>query len=166
MTPTRPAVLLALVAGFAVLGYLLADLAYGSVPSLPVSAPVTLALLAVAEAGMAKVVRDRVRQRRDAAGRPPRRPLHPVQVARAAALAKASSPAGAVALGVYSGLFAWTAQRRDVLAAAERDVAVSGLSALAALALVAAALLLERACRVPEVSDDDPDDEPPLGSRT
>jgi hypothetical protein len=154
-------VLLALAVGLAALGYLLADVAYGAVPELPVSAPVTLALLALAEGGMAKVVRDRVRHKRDAAGRPPRRPLHPVQVARAAALAKASSPAGAVALGVYAGLFAWTARRSDELAAASRDAVVSGLSALAALALVVAALLLERACRVPEP----PQDEPPLGSR-
>jgi hypothetical protein len=161
VTPTRLPVLLALAVGCTVLGYLLADAAYGSVPALPVSAPVTLALLAVAEAAMAKVVRDRVRHHRDAAGRPPRRALHPVQVARAAALAKASSPAGAIAFGVYAGLFAWTAQRSDVLAAASRDVVVSGLSALAALALVVAALLLERACRVPEA----PEDEPPLGSQ-
>lgn len=159
MTPTRPAVLLALAAGFAVLGYLLAEVAYGSVPVLPLSAPVTLALLAVAEGGMAKVVRDRVQHRRDRDGRPPRRPLHPVQVARAAALAKASSPTGAVVLGVYAGLFAWTAQHRE-LAAADRDVVVSGLSALAGLGLVVAALLLERACRVP----DPPEEDPPLGS--
>lgn len=160
MTPTRPSLLVALAAGFAVLGYLLADLAYGSVPTLPLSAPVTLALLAVAEGGMAKVVRDRVQHRRGRDGRPPRRPLHPVQVARAAALAKASSPTGAVVLGGYAGLFAWTARISDTNEAASRDVVVSGLSALAGLALVVAAVLLERACRVP----DPPEDDPPLGS--
>ena len=153
MTPTRPGPLLALVAGFAALLYVLADTAYGSVPTLPVYAPVTLVLLAVTELGMAKVVTDRLAHRRDARGRPRGRAIHPMQVARAAVLAKASSVTGAVLLGAYGGLFAWTLPRRDELAVAERDALVSGLTALAALALVVAALVLERACRTP----DDPD---------
>ena len=153
MRPTRPGPLLALVAGFAVVLYVLADRAYGSVPALPVFAPVTLALLAVTELGMAKVVADRLAHRRDRSGRPRGRPLHPMQVARAAVLAKASGVTGAVLLGAYAGLFAWTLPRRAELAVAERDTAVAGLSALAALALVVAALVLERVCRTP----DDPD---------
>ncbi len=150
MTPTRPGPLLALVAGFAVLFYVLADTAYGSVPQLPVYAPVTLVLLAVTELGMAKVVADRLAHRRDRRGRPRGRPLHPLQVARAAVLAKASSTTGALLLGAYGGLFAWTLPRRAELALAERDAIVSGVSALAALGLVVAALVLERACRTPE----------------
>jgi hypothetical protein len=104
--PTRPGPLLALVAGFAVLLYVLADTAYGSVPQLPVYAPVTLVLLAVTELAMAKVVADRLAHRRDRRGRPRGRPLHPTQVARAAVLAKASSTTGALLLGAYGGLFA------------------------------------------------------------
>ena len=76
--------------------------------------------------------------------------LHPVQVARAAALAKASSLTGAAVLGGYAGLLGWTAPRADTLAAAVDDLVVVSLSALAGLALLIAALLLERACRVPE----------------
>jgi hypothetical protein len=153
MTPTRPGPLLALVAGFAVAAYLLVGGAYGAVPALPVPAPVTMVLLAVAELGMAKVILDRLTRRRDARGRPRGRPLHPMQVARAVVLAKASSTAGAVLLGVYGGMFAWVLPRRAELALAERDAVISGLSALAALGLVLAALVLERACRTP----DDPD---------
>ncbi len=78
-----------------------------------------------------------------------------MQVARAAVLAKASSTTGALLLGAYGGLFAWTLPRRGELAVAESDALVSGLTALAALALVVAALLLERACRTPD--DRDPD---------
>jgi hypothetical protein len=151
--PTRPGPLLALVAGFAVLLHVLADRAYGSVPQLPVYAPVTLVLLAVTELGMAKVVSDRLAHRLDRRGRPRGRPLHPMQVARAAVLAKASSTAGAVLLGAYAGLFAWTLPRRAEQAFAERDALISGLSALSALALVAAALVLERACRTPDDRD-------------
>jgi hypothetical protein len=152
--PTRLGTLAAVVLVSAVAAYLFADNAYGSVPELPASAPVPLAMVAVLELVLAKVVRDRVLRRPSRDGRPPRRPLHPVQVARAAALAKASSPAGALLLGLYGGLFAWTAPRAGRLSAASDDVVVSGLSALAAAGLVAAALLLERACLVPTPPDD------------
>lgn len=148
MRPTRPGPLFALVALFAVLAYALAARAYGSIPVLPAYAPVSLVLLAVAELAMAKVVRDRVAHRVRSGDRV--RPLHPMQVARAAVLAKASSATGAVLLGAYGGLLAWTLPRRDELALADRDALVAGVSAGAALALVVAALLLERACRTPD----------------
>ena len=155
LTPTRPGPMAALVALFALLGYGLAETAYGSLARLPLYAPVTLVLLTVAELGMAKIVRDRLAHRPDRSGRPPVRPLHPLQVARAAVLAKASSTAGAVLLGAYAGLLGWTLPRRGELVLAERDALVAGLSALSALALVVAALLLERACRTPSASDPD-----------
>ena len=153
MTPTRPSTLLALVVGFGALAYALAAVAYGSLPRLPAYAPVSAALLAVVELGMAKVVRDRLAGRRDARGRPVGRPLHPMQVARAAVLAKASSAGGAVLLGGYAGLLAWTLPRRERVAATGDDALVAGLSALACLALVVAALVLERACRRPDDGD-------------
>jgi hypothetical protein len=162
VTPTRPTTLLGLAVVAALLAYGLAALDYGAVPQLPGGAPVPLALVAVAELLLAKVVRDRVLRRSARPGRPPRRPMHPVQVARAAALAKASSPVGALLLGAYGGLFAWTARRASELAAARDDAVVAGLSALAAALLVGAALLLERACRVP----DPPEDASRLGSRS
>ncbi len=81
--------------------------------SLPAYAPVTLVLLTVTELGMAKVVADRLAHRLDRQGRPRGRALHPMQVARAAVLAKASSVTGAVLLGGYGGLFAWTLPRRS-----------------------------------------------------
>jgi hypothetical protein len=164
MRPTRPSVLLAVALVTAALSYLLAELAYGSLPELPAGAPVPLAVLAVVELVLAKVVRDRVQRRRRRDGRPPQRRLHPMQVARAAALAKASSAAGALLLGLYAGAFVWTAQRADTLAAASDDVLVSGLSALASAGLIAAALVLERACRVPTPPDAGLDGERGLGS--
>lgn len=150
MTPTRPRTLLLLVLGFGALSYLVAALAYGSLPLLPRFAPVSVVLLAVVEVGMAKVVRDRLAHRLDPRGRPLGRPLHPMQVARAAVLAKASSAGGAVLLGLYGGLLAWTLPRRDLLVASERDAAVAALSVVSCLGLVLAALWLERACRRPD----------------
>ena len=144
MRPTRWSVLGTCAAVAAVLGWLLARTAYGDLPPLPGYAPLTLALFAVAETAMAKVVHDRVTGR----ARPGARPLHPVQVARAAALAKASSPAGALLLGGYLGLLAWLLPREAQQA--RDDAVVCALSAAGALALVVAALLLERACRTPD----------------
>ena len=149
MMPTRPAVLLALALGFGAVTYLLAVLAYGSLPQLPAYAPVSIVLLAVVELAMAKVVHDRLAHR----GNRRARPLHPMQVARAAVLAKASSAGGAVLLGAYGGLLAWTLPRRDELAATSSDALVAGVSVLACAALVLAALALERACRRPDTDD-------------
>ena len=144
MRPTRWTVLATCALVAAVLGWLLARAAYGDLPPLPGYAPLTLALFAVAETAMAKVVRDRVTGR----ARSGARPLHPVQVARAAALAKASSPTGALLLGGYLGLLLQLLPREAQQA--RDDALVCALSAAAALALVVAALLLERACRTPE----------------
>ena len=150
MTPTRPGTLLALVLGFGALAYVVAAAAYGSLPVLPRYASVSIVLLAIVEAGMAKVVRDRLNHKLDAQGRPKGRPLHPMQVARAAVLAKASSAGGAVLLGAYGGLLAWTLPRRSTIAASGEDALVAGSSAIACIGLVAAALVLERACRRPD----------------
>jgi hypothetical protein len=76
-----------------------------------------------------------------------------MQVARAAVVAKASSLGGALVAGIYGGIFLWTFARRGEVATYGEDARVSGLAALAALLIVAAALVLERACRTPP--DDD-----------
>ncbi|MBK5307215.1 MAG: DUF3180 domain-containing protein [Frankiaceae bacterium] len=152
MKPTRiPVLVLALLVA-AALGYLLAETSYADLPPLPALAPVSLALLAVVEGGMAWVVRGKVRGRR-----PSGRPMHPLQIARAAVLAKASSLAGSLIAGVYGGIFVWTFARRGEIATYGEDARVSGLSAGAALSVVVAALLLERACRTPDPPSEETD---------
>jgi hypothetical protein len=150
MRSTSLTTLALLTGAFAVNAFLLAALAYSSLPALPATAPVALGLLAAVELGMARVVRDRMAGRRAADGRPLGRPLHPMQIARAAVLAKASSPTGAVLLGVYVGLLAHVLPRRDRFASWANDALVAGASAAACLLLVVAALRLERACRTPD----------------
>ncbi len=76
------------------------------------------------------------------------RALHPLQVARAVALAKASSPTGALLAGLYTGLLVWLLPRPRSRRATTPGSAPG--SALAALLLTAAALSLERACRTPD----------------
>lgn len=144
MKPTRPTQLLGLVVVFALLGYVVYSRAYGSL-RLPAYAPVTLVLLTLVEGGMERVVRTRLAGR----GGPRARPIEPMQVARAAVFAKASSVTGAILLGGYAGILVWALPRRDELVVAGHAAAVAGASVLASLALVVAALLLERACRVP-----------------
>lgn len=156
MRPTRVRALLltAVVAG--VVGWVVGDRLYADLPPLPRYLPVTLALLAVVELGMARVVHDRVA----GSARRGARPLHPLQVARAVALAKASSPTGALLGGLYAGLLVELLPASAVQA--RSDAYVCAVSVVAGLLLVIAALALERACRTP---DPDPDRSTGLGSR-
>ncbi len=144
MRPTRLPVLLLAVLIAAAFGYLLAETSYAQIPPLPALAPVSLVLLAVVEVAMAYVVRGKVR------GRSGGRPMHALQIARAAVLAKASSLGGALITGVYGGIFVWTSGRRGDVATYGDDAHVSGLAAAASVLLVLAALVLERACRTPD----------------
>jgi hypothetical protein len=148
--PTRlPVLALALLLATA-LGYLLAETSYSQLPPLPPAAPVTLALLALLEGWLAYLVRGRIRGRRQGG-----RPMHALQIARAAVLAKASSLGGAVVGGAYAGIFVWTFGRRGDVATYGNDARVAGLAAAAGIGLVGAALLLERSCRTPSPPTDD-----------
>ena len=150
MKPTRVPLLLLVLLLAAAIGYLIAETSYSDLPPLPPLAPVSLGLLALVEGLMAAIVRSKVRGRR-----PSGRPMHPLQIARAAVLAKASSLGGAVVGGVYGGIFVWTFARRGEVATYGADARVSGLAALAAVVLIVMALLLERACRTPSPPSDD-----------
>ncbi|GAC1443513.1 MAG: DUF3180 domain-containing protein [Mycobacteriales bacterium] len=144
MRPTRLRVLLLATVLAVALGYLLAATSYAQIPPLPALAPVSLVLLAVVEGALSFVVRGKIR------GRSGGRPMHALQVARAAVLAKASSLAGALIGGVYGGIFGWTFGRRGDVATYGDDARVAGLAAGGSLLFVVAALLLERACRTPD----------------
>ncbi|MCW2601043.1 MAG: hypothetical protein JWM02_2872 [Frankiales bacterium] len=142
MTPTRLRTLLAMAALTGLFGWFIINLRTGDLLALPYLAPVTAGLIALFELVLAKVVRDKVR------GRSTHRPMHPLQVARALVLAKASSATGALLVGLYGGLLVWFVQH-DSLRVAASNASVAGASLAASLALVVAALLLERSCRTP-----------------
>lgn len=150
MTPTRLRTLVVLAGLTAVSGWLLIDVRTGDLLALPYLAPVTAGVIALFELGLAKVVRDKVR------GRSRGRQMHPLQVARALVLAKASSATGALLVGLYGGLWAWFLQH-DALRVAAANATVAGLSMGASLVLVVSGLLLERACRTPDRPQDLPD---------
>ena len=147
MTPTSWRAVVGAVLGAGVLGWLLLNGAYGDLVRLPTYAAVTAGLMAVFELVLARVVSQKVR------GVGAGRPMHPLQIARAVVLAKASSAGGALLVGFYGGYLLWVAQRTDELRSASHDAVIAGLSAGASLLLVVAALLVERACRTPDLPD-------------
>jgi hypothetical protein len=141
MRPSRSSILLALALGVGVLSWLVVRAHYSSLPALPVVGPVTLVGLAGFELMYAFSVRSRLRN-------PGTRPLEPLFVAKLAVLAKASSHAAAIVAGMYGGFLAYTLAHLggDKINA---DSRASGLSVVASLALMGAALFLEYSCRVP-----------------
>lgn len=133
--------------------YLLVRADYGSLPPLPRLAGVTLLVLAVVEAALGSSLRARIRRRRGT------KPVPPLTAARALALAKASSLAGAVMVGAWLGVLAYVLPAGGAgNSAAGGDTVSAAVGAGCAVALVAAGLWLEYCCRTPEGPDstDDP----------
>ena len=132
--------------------------AYVSLPPLPWTAVPTLLLLAIGEAYTGWNIRGRIQGKpsgRGPNGKPEVKPVEPLMVARMAALGKASATAAAVLAGLFGGFAAYLGDSLDK-STPRHDFIVSAGTFVAAVALIAAALLLEWACRVPR----DPDDEP------
>jgi hypothetical protein len=170
LTPIRRRDLLVLAAGLAIASWLLVRATYGDLPALDWWLPAPLAVLAVAEALGARTLRARLtvlreaRNRRGTRGQPAQvRPVEPMLVARLAVLAQASAWVGAGFGGIWAGVLAHTAPRVGELQAAGPDALTAVLGIVASAGLVAAALLLEAACRVPPGT---PEDEPPLDPAT
>ncbi|WP_017569332.1 DUF3180 domain-containing protein [Nocardiopsis halotolerans] len=137
----------------AVVGALVGLLITNSLPGLlvlPWSAIPTLLLLAVAEGYTAGRTRRRIRRA------PGTEPMQPLSAARLVALAKASALFASLAAGFFAGMALSVSD--TLVLPVHREVFLTALgTALASGLLLAAALYLERACRVP----DDEDDEPP-----
>jgi hypothetical protein len=148
MTPTRARDLLAAGLVAALLANLVIRLSYGSLPGFPLLAGATLGVLGIAEALAGNALRARILRR------PGARPVQPLVAARAVLLAKASSLAGAIMAGVWTGLLVHVLPRSAEVTAAASDALSGGLGLVCALGLVAGALWLERCCRTPD--DDSP----------
>jgi len=142
MRPTRLSILgLIVVVSLAVTWPTLRGV-YSSLPPLPWTGVPALLAVAVIEAGAGRDLRRRI------TGQPGTKPAQPLLVSRMVALARASSVAAAIVVGVclgfvvyLSGLLGSPTPRHDAISAAS--------TAAAALALAAAALYLEYCCRVP-----------------
>lgn len=148
MKPTRYPVLAAALIAAAVVSWAVVRFLYTSLPLLPWTMVPSLLLLALGELYTALVTRARIQRR------PGTRPVEPLVAARLAALAKASAHAAAALAGVFGGVAVYLASSLDK-PTPRRDFWVSTGTALAAVALIVAALVLEHACRVPKGPEDE-----------
>lgn len=139
MKPTRVSVLVLLAAVAGAVGYLFTRNYYADLPSPARYWPITLLIIGLAELYTAYTTAARL----DGRGT---RPIHPIAVARLAALAKASSPVGALMSGGYAG-FLIHVSRIDGPQAGT-DTVTAALGTAFGLVLVVCALVLERVCRV------------------
>ncbi|MCK7627959.1 DUF3180 domain-containing protein [Streptomyces sp. RS10V-4] len=125
---------------------------FGTLPSVPVAAPIVLALIAVVLAATALSLRARLRAQRER--RPGAKGVDPLVAARAVVFGQASALVASLVAGLYGGVgvFLLTSGVDD----ARRGQAVyAGLSVLAGAGVVAAAIFLERVCKLPEGDDDE-----------
>ncbi|MGH3273047.1 MAG: DUF3180 domain-containing protein [Streptosporangiaceae bacterium] len=150
MNPTRPSTLLVIGVVCAAIAWLIVRQTFATLPPLPWTAVPALALLAVGETIVGRNLKARI------AGRRPGKRIDPIAVARTAALAKASSVAAVALGGLAFGFGAYVAGQLDK-AVPRADAYAAGGTVAAAAALTAAALYLERCCRVPK---------PPGGGRS
>jgi hypothetical protein len=150
VTPTRPRTLVAVAIICALLAWLVIRARFAEAPQLPWTAAPALVLLALAEAMTGRNYRAKIQGRRDD------KPLAPIGVARAAALAKASSLGGAVFAGLAGGAVIYTLRYTN-LPVARHDAVAAGITLAAALILIAAALYLEHCCRTPSGNGRDGD---------
>jgi hypothetical protein len=123
----------------AVVGYLLLRLTYSSLPPFQWFIALPIAALAVAEVMIARRVRAVVRHK------PAAKPMTALAVARAVALGKASALVGAAVAGSAVALIAKVIADAGRAIAAEHDLQVGLLVAIASLALVVAGIAVERA---------------------
>ncbi|MEU3254099.1 DUF3180 domain-containing protein [Streptomyces sp. NPDC006997] len=122
----------------------------GTLPSVPLAAPIVLALIAAVLLSTALSLRARLKAQRER--RPDAKGVDPMMAARAVVFGQASALVAALVAGMYGGTGVFLLEYLDV--PAHRDQAIyAGTSVVAGIAVIAAALFLERVCRLPE--DDD-----------
>ena len=147
--------LVALALGLTLASWLVVRVAYGELAALRWWLPVPVGLLALAEAGAARAVGERLRAQRERRPLPGGGPVAPLLAARLVVLAQASAYVGAVLAGCWAGVLLHTVPALDRLTAARGDTVTAVLGVLLAVALAVAALWLEHVCKVP-LDDDDP----------
>ncbi|MER7954796.1 MULTISPECIES: DUF3180 domain-containing protein [unclassified Streptomyces] len=124
--------------------------AVGTLPSVPLAAPIVLASIAVVLTATALSIRSRLKAQRER--RPGAKGVEPLMAARAVVFGQASALVAALVAGMYGGTGVFLLGSLDI--PARRDQAIyAGFSVLAGIGVIAAALFLERVCKLPE--DDD-----------
>ncbi len=151
MQPTKWWSLVIIAIGCAAVAWVVALTSFASLPPLPWTGVPALGLLAFGELLLARNLKSRL------PGRPGVKPVDPLAVPRVVALAKASSAAAAAFGGLAAGFCIYTLASLNK-PEPRHDALVTAFTAAAAIALIAAALYLERCCRSPEPPEDAEDD--------
>jgi hypothetical protein len=124
----------------------------GTLPSVPLAAPVVLAVIAVILLATALSIRARLKAQRER--RPEAKGVDPLMAARAVVFGHASALVAALVAGMYGGTGVFLLESLDI--PARRDQAIyAGLSVLAGIGVIAAAIFLERVCKLPEDDEND-----------
>ncbi|HWU10303.1 MAG TPA: DUF3180 domain-containing protein [Streptomyces sp.] len=124
----------------------------GTLPSVPLGAPIVLAVIAVVLLATALSIRARLRAQRER--RPGAKGVEPMMAARAVVFGQASALVAALVAGMYGGTGVFLLGSLDV--PPRRDQAVyAGFAVLAGIAVVAAGVFIERVCKLPEDGDDE-----------
>lgn len=123
----------------------------GTLPSVPLAAPIVLAVIAVVLLATALSLRSRLRAQRER--RPGAKGVEPLMAARAVVFGQASALVVALVSGLYGGVGVFLLGSLDN--PPRRDQAIyAGFAVLAGIAVIAAALFLERVCKLPDDEDD------------
>ncbi len=123
----------------------------GTLPQVPLAAPIVLAVIAVILLATALSIRARLRAQRER--RLGAKGVDPLVAARSVVFGQASALVAALVAGMYGGTGAFLLGFLDV--AARRDqVIYAGFSMVAGIGVIAAALFLERVCKLPEDDDE------------
>ncbi|MFF7737563.1 MULTISPECIES: DUF3180 family protein [unclassified Streptomyces] len=124
----------------------------GTLPSVPLAAPIVLAVIAVVLLATALSIRARLKAQRER--RPEAKGVDPLMAARAVVFGHASALVAALVAGMYGGTGVFLLESLDI--PARRDQAIyAGLSVVAGIGVIAAALFLERVCKLPEDDEND-----------
>ncbi|GEC10053.1 hypothetical protein SSP24_77080 [Streptomyces spinoverrucosus] len=119
----------------------------GTLPSVPLAAPIVLALIAAVLLATALSIRARLRAQRER--RPEAKGVDPLMAARAVVFGQASALVAALVAGMYGGTGVFLLESLDI--PARRDQAIyAGCSVVAGIAVIAAAIFLEHVCKLPE----------------
>ncbi|MGW2073313.1 DUF3180 domain-containing protein [Streptomyces sp. NPDC001953] len=125
----------------------------GTLPKVPLAAPIVLALIAVVLMATALSLRARLKAQRER--RPGAKGVDPLMAARAVVFGQASALVAALVAGMYGGTGVFLLESLDI--PTRRDQAIyAGFSVLAGFAVIAAAFFLERVCKLPD--DDEHND--------
>ncbi len=163
MRELRIRVLAGVFAVAAVLAWALARLLdrFGSLPNVPVAAPIVLAVIATVLLATALSLRARLKAQRER--QPGAKGVEPMMAARAVVFGQASGLVAALAAGMYGGTGVFLLLSEIDVAARRAQALYAGLAVLAGIGVIAAAVFLQRVCRLPE--DDDNDDGPASAAR-